>query len=236
MDGSPLTTNLARVASAALDLLMPMRCFACDREGPYVCGTCEPGLPRLRTPYCRVCATPGPDGLCELCAANQPAIDRIIAPYLMDGSVRSAVHDLKYRNLRAAAPTLGRLMASHLLQRRLDVDVVMPVPIHSMRERARGYNQSLLLAKAVSRETELPLEQRALRKVRDTAPQVSLPTDEDRRANLDRAFECVGDQTELRVVLIDDVVTTGSTMFACAEALVAAGASAVYGLALAREP
>ena len=153
----------------------------------------------------------------------------------MDGAVRVAVHDLKYRNLRAAAPELGRLMAASVRESRIAADLVVPVPIHRRRERQRGYNQSERLASAVAKELGIAVEPRLLRKVRDTEPQVSMPNDEDRRNNLDGAFICESKLTGASVLLVDDVVTTGSTIAACAEALKAAGASAVFGAALARE-
>ena len=215
---------------------MPMRCVSCDREGEYVCAACEPALPRLRGDCCRYCATPGPRDSCEACAAARPAFEKIIAPYLMDGAVRVAVHDLKYRNLRAAAPALGRLMARCLRESGIEADIVMPVPIHPKRERQRGYNQSRHLATAIAKETGLPIDVRALSKARDTEPQVSMTNDVDRRSNLNEAFKCASGLPGARVLLIDDVVTTGSTMAACAEAVKSAGAEAAYGLALAREP
>ena len=144
------------------------------------------------------------------------------------------VHDLKYRNLRASAPTLGRLIAAHLELDPVRADVLAPVPLHKRRERGRGYNQSELLAREVGKQTAVPVDTSMLRRIRDTAPQVSMPTPEERRRNIEDAFECTGDVSGLTVLLIDDVVTTGSTMSACARPLMAAGASSVWGLALAR--
>ena len=231
-----LVESVAGAANSVLELLMPMRCVSCDREGPYVCSACEPSLPKLKGDRCRSCATPGPTGICETCAAYRPAYDRIIARYLMDGAVRVAVHDLKYRNLRAAAPDLGRLIAASVHDSRVAADVVVPVPIHRRREKQRGYNQSEHLASAVAKELGLPAEFRMLRKVRDTEPQVSMPNDEDRRNNLNDAFICESKLPGSSILLVDDVVTTGSTMAACAEVLKAAGTSTVFGAALAREP
>ena len=233
---SGIAGAVSRLATAAVEVLMPMRCVSCDREGPYVCPSCEPALPRLRGPRCSSCATPGPAGMCEMCAVRRPSYDKIISPYLMDGTVRVAVHDLKYRNLRAAAPALGRLMARHVRESRIDADLVIPVPIHRKRERQRGYNQSQHLATAIAKELGLPIESGTLRKLRETEPQVTMPNDEDRRNNLAGAFSCDGRLTGSCVLLVDDVVTTGSTMSACAEALKVSGAAAVFGLSLAREP
>ena len=145
------------------------------------------------------------------------------------------VYGMKYRNLRSLAPTMGRLMAAHREQDRIPADALVAVPLHPRRERDRGYNQSALLAREVSRWTGISVETGLLRRTRDTAPQVSMASHEERRENIEGAFECAGGVEGLRVLLIDDVVTTGSTMSACAGPLKAAGAASVWGLALARQ-
>ena len=144
------------------------------------------------------------------------------------------VHDLKYANIRALAPTLGGLLADYLGSLRFEADVISPVPLHSRRERSRGYNQSHLLAREVSRRTRIPMADDRLLRSMDTPPQVAMSGREERRQNIEGAFQCTRDAGGLRVLLIDDVVTTGSTMSACASALKDAGAKSVLGLALAR--
>jgi len=152
----------------------------------------------------------------------------------MEGPVRDMVHGLKYRNLRAWAPHMGRLMGTHMAQEPLPADVLVPVPLHRRRERQRGYNQSDLLAREVGRWTGIPLAPRILARTRDTAPQVSMSSNVERRRNIEGAFECTGPVKGMKVLLIDDVVTTGATMNACARALEDSGAEAVWGLSLAR--
>ena len=150
------------------------------------------------------------------------------------GAIRSAVHALKYRNLRAAAPTLGRLMAGWVESNPISGQALVPVPLHRRRLRERGYNQSELLAREVAKERALPVLDGILVRTRDTPPQVSLSYD-DRVKNVEGSFECRADVSGRSLILVDDVVTTGSTLFACAAALKAGGAVAVWGLALARE-
>ena len=152
----------------------------------------------------------------------------------MEGAIRSAVHALKYRNLRAAAPTLGRLMAGWVESNPISGQALVPVPLHRRRLRERGYNQSELLAREVAKERALPVLDGILVRTRDTPPQVSLSYD-DRVKNVEGSFECRADVSGRSLILVDDVVTTGSTLFACAAALKAGGAVAVWGLALARE-
>ena len=225
---------LRRLASRGLDLLFPPECAVCSREGSFLCTDCEPSLPRLVQPYCRTCAEPDRAPVCSWCRAEAPAYERIRAPYRYTGPVRDMVHDLKYANIRALAPTLGGLLANYLGPQRFNADVLAPVPLHPRRERSRGYNQAQLLAREVSRRALIPMaDDRLLRSI-DTPPQVAMSGREERRQNIEDAFQCTRDATGLRVLLIDDVVTTGSTMSACASALKDAGAVSVFGLALAR--
>ncbi len=225
---------LRQLASRGLDLLFPPDCAVCGREGSFLCAGCEPQLPRLSPPYCRRCAEPDAAPACSWCRADAPAYERIRAPYRYTGPVRDMVHDLKYGNIRALAPTLGGLLADYLGSLRFEADVISPVPLHPKRERSRGYNQSHLLAREVSRREQIPMADDRLLRSMDTPPQVAMSGREERRQNIEGAFECTRDATGLRVLLIDDVVTTGSTMSACASALKDAGAKSVFGLALAR--
>ena len=227
--------QLSRAIGAALDLLFPPTCAVCRSEGGFLHRGCEGSLPKLEKPFCSLCARPDVASLCSWCAKMPPAFDGISAGYLMEGAVREMVYGLKYRNLRASAPELGRLMAASLVSSPDSADVFIPVPLHKRRERERGYNQSELLAREVSKRTGVPVDARALRRTRDTAPQVSMVGHEERRLNTEGAFQCTADVRGKRILLIDDVVTTGSTMSACAMPLKAAGAATVWGLALARQ-
>ena len=232
---SGVASVLSKVARSALDLLFPLSCAVCGREGRYLCPGCEARLPRLLEPYCRRCADPNEEGVCDWCRSRPPAFDGVRAPYLMEDAVREMVHHFKYRNLRAAAPELGCLLASYLEAEPTRAEVLVPVPLHPRRERERGYNQAELLAHELSRLTGLPMESHAVRRTRNTPPQVSMRGHDDRGRAVRGAFECVGDVAGRRVLLIDDVVTSGSTMSACASALKDAGARSVWGLSLARQ-
>jgi len=145
------------------------------------------------------------------------------------------VYGLKYRNLRASAPDLGRLLAAFAGSESLTADLIVPVPLHRRRERERGYNQSSLLAGEMGRRTGIPVEAGVLRRTRDTAPQVSLTSPDQRRQNMVGAFECTANVAGVRIMLVDDVATTGSTLSACSMPLVTAGASSILGVALARQ-
>jgi ComF family protein len=154
----------------------------------------------------------------------------------MGGAIAKLVYSLKYRNTRAAAPDIARLLSDYMQSHPISADVIIPVPLHNRRERERGYNQSELLARELGGLTGLPVEKSALKRIRNTPPQVGMTNQEERQRNIEGAFACSLDMSERDILLIDDVVTTGSTMFACAKALKASNTGRVWGLALARQP
>ena len=225
---------LTRAAEPLLDLIFPRTCAGCGREGGYLCDECEAAIPRLEPPQCSACSTPSRSPLCAWCkAANQP-FNGITAPYRWTGVVKELVYSLKYRNVRASAPRLADLMSAHLSDKRIAADLIVPVPLHPSRERERGYNQSELLARGISKSTGIPMTNGLLARTRNTPPQVSMTTPEERRRNVVGAFECVGDVAGVRMLLIDDVVTTGATVAECSAQLQNTGAAAVWVLSLGR--
>ena len=230
-----MKTVVSKVSNWALDLLFPIQCAGCGRESKIICEACLPRLAKLTSPYCQLCASPNTLSPCSWCRENPLSVDRIRAPFLMEGAIRKAVFSLKYRGLRAAAPELGRLLAQYLTDYTAPGDVIVPVPLHHRRLRTRGYNQSALLAHELYKLTALPQANKLLTRFKDAPPQVEAATRSQRRSNVDGSFRASDDAAGLKVLLIDDVVTTGSTMSACAAALKAAGAVSVWGLALARE-
>ncbi len=230
-----LSKVASRVVGSALDLVFPMSCVVCHKDGAVVHDHCVAELPRLARPYCRSCADPHQSPLCDWCAVTPPAYERLSAPYLMDGPARDLVHGLKYRNMKAWAPRMAELMADYLSRLSIDPEVLVAVPLHPKRVRERGFNQSELLAKTLSKRLDLPVEPGLLARTKDTPAQISMTTQEERRDNIVDAFACTADVAGRRVLLVDDVVTTGSTMAACAAPLKAAGAEVVWGVAFARQ-
>ena len=226
---------IADAGARLLDLVLPVNCVVCGDEGRYLCDGCEHDLPVLMRPYCYLCASPDAPQLCRWCFESSPRFDRARAPYRYDGPVRQMVLDLKYRGVRIAAPPMARLLAQYLERNPYPVNVLMPVPLHPKRERRRGYNQSGLLCRELGRLTGIPVNETSLRRAKNTAPQVEMDSPEGRRNNLARAFECSPGMEGVRVMLIDDVITTGNTMSACAEELKVSGAATVWGLAFARQ-
>ena len=226
---------LSKLARSAIDLVFPISCVGCGREGGIICGQCADELERLQPPYCRICAAPGVSGGCNWCQQHPPGFDSLRSPFRFEGPVREAIHALKYRGVRAAAPVLAGLMADYLQRNPATPDALIPTPLHPRRLRSRGYNQSELLARDIGKTLGLPVREDLLARVGNARPQVEAQTREERRRNIADNFDCQTDATGLTVLLIDDVATTGSTLSECAFALKSAGAVKVYALTLARD-
>jgi ComF family protein len=188
-------------------------------------------------PLCPKCGRPQSSAvLCPGCVGWQAEIDGIRSPFHFDGAIRQAIHELKYRNLRALAVLLARLLGDYLASYPVPGEVLVPVPLHQKRLRERGYNQSRLLAQELGKLTNLPVVADCLIRQRHAPPQARTATVDERRSNVADAFSCRDRRLQdKQVLLIDDVSTSGATLDACAKALKEAGAASVWGLVLARE-
>ena len=150
--------------------------------------------------------------------------------------MRQAVHDLKYRNYKSLAAPLAKLLSDYWRDHSIVGDVLVPVPLHRSKLRSRGYNQSELIAGELGKRVGLPVITTALVRQRNMMPQVRTAGIEQRWANATGAFECRSLALQgKRVVLLDDVCTTGATLDAAARCIISAGASSVCGLTIARE-
>lgn len=228
----------ARTAyNSLLDLLFPPRCVACRRLGAWLCPACRSRIDILRPPVCSRCGQriAARYSLCAACWRQPLAIDGLRAAAYFSGPLRSAIHHFKYSGRRALAAPLGELLYDGYAVYQPPADVIVPVPLYGARERQRGFNQSLLLAQELGQRSGLPLAMGELARLRDTAQQMKLGRAE-RRQNVQAAFACTGNGLAgRRVLLVDDVCTTGATLEACAAALRQTGAASVWALALARE-
>jgi ComF family protein len=174
--------------------------------------------------------------LCPACAGWQAEIDGIRSPFLFDGLIRRAIHELKYRNLRALVPSLAELMHDYIKESPVPGEALVPVPLHRKRIRERGYNQSALLARELGRLSGLPVVEDCLIRHSYTPPQARSASVSERHDNVANAFACRDGRFQgKRVILIDDVSTSGATLDACARVLKSAGAAAVWGLVIALE-
>jgi ComF family protein len=214
----PNGPNGAAWLARVLDVLFPPRCASCKRLGTLFCGACQAQLVRYPGTMRRL----------------PPALDSVEIGYVFSGPLRAAVHQLKYAGAPRLAQPLGVLLAATVaaqFQAR-PVDALVPIPLHPQRLAERGYNQAAELATVIAQSLGVPVADDLVR-MRATTQQASLNARE-RAANVTGAFQWVRGTAPMRVALIDDVLTTGATMNACAEALRTGGAQHVRGLALAR--
>lgn len=193
-------------------------------------------LDALAPPECAACDAPLPPGEAGFCSACAPLLEaargRPRASYVYGGPLADAIRRFKYGPRSELAPVLAGLAMPSALELAGHVDAIVPVPLHARRERERGFNQAGLLARILARELAVPYLPAALLRVRDTPAQASL--DVARRSeNVRAAFRATG-PLPARVLLFDDVRTTGATLAECASALLAGGATQVHPLVLAR--
>ena len=229
---------------AALDVALPPLCPSC-RElvgANGLCAPCWSKLSLIAPPYCErlgipFAYDPGPGVLSMQAIANPPAYHRARAAVRYDDVARTLVHALKYSDRLDLAPTMGRWMARAGRELLCDADALVPVPLHWRRLWARRFNQSALLAKTISDETGVPVADAALKRVKATAQQVGLSQTE-RATNVQGAFRVPPEGRDAvagrRLVLVDDVLTSGATTDACARALLRAGTKTVDAVVFAR--
>lgn len=231
---------VAEFKRVALDLLFPRWCIGCGREGDYICGVCRQSLKAISPPVCPRCGRPrfeeSTQDNCPGCADWQEGLDGVRAPFLFDGVIRDAIHEFKYRNLRALASSLAGLMSGYLQENPVPGDVLVPAPLHPRRLRERGYNQSALLARGLSRLTGLPVVEGCLIRRKYTLSQARSSGVKERQDNVTGAFACRDGRLKgKKIILIDDVSTSGATLNTCAGVLKASGAENVWGLVIALE-
>ncbi|MGC8838956.1 MAG: ComF family protein [Anaerolineae bacterium] len=227
--------RLQALGRAFLDLLFPPRCGGCGAVGSWFCVRCWEALSWVPSPVCGRCGMPIPRaGLCPTCAVLPPSPIHIRSATYFEGPVREAVHRLKYSGQRALAEPLARVLRQMWGEQGLEAEVLVPVPLHPAREQERGFNQAALLARELGRLIARPVDEASLRRVRATPPQVGLSR-EERQRNVAGAFQCAGEALwGKRVALVDDVCTTGATLYAAGQALLEGGAKEVWAVTVAR--
>src|SRR3712207_3980331 len=231
---SALASSLQPYVSALADLFYPQRCVGCDRRASDVlCRECFEALPRIGHPTCARCGMPTAFETlaCDECKGVDFGFESARAPLRYTGVGKEIVHTLKYEGYTRVAERLAAPLMFGVLDAGDRFDAVVPIPLHRSRLRRRGFNQAELLARGVARKINAPVSGtlQVVRRIRD---QVELSA-AGRRANVAGAFRA-RDRVRGRVLLIDDVFTTGATMSACFETPLVAGAKEVHALSLCR--
>lgn len=231
MEGS--VRALQAISQFAIDLVYPCRCAGCGRRGTWLCEECDAALARFVSPFCHCCGVPNSINACQ-CDTTPAILSRVrsVGPYA--GWLREAIIRFKYEGEWARAQQFGPLLAESMMDL-VPCDALVPVPLHPRRYRQRGYNQARLLANQVGGDLGIDVRDALLRR-RATNPQARLGVT-DRVSNVKGAFALHPDENVegQDLVLVDDVITTGSTLATCATALYGAGARSVAVVTIARE-
>jgi ComF family protein len=236
---------LPEFVSAAVSLLYPATCVVCSANvgrAEYLCDDCQQRAPRIAAPFCAKCSEPFPGAItqtfsCANCEHRVLHFDCAVAAYRSRGLVRRLVHQFKYAGQRHLRHPVASWLRETLHDPRLrgrHFDLIVPVPLHPARERERGFNQAELLAELLAASTNLPTRN-VLERIRYTTTQTAYDRAE-RMENLHGAFRLRKnrDVRGLHVLLIDDVLTTGSTLSECARILRKQGALSVHAATTAR--
>jgi competence protein ComFC len=219
---------------ALADLFYPRWCVGCDgRASDLLCRPCVESLPWTGSPRCERCGLPAAfeTPVCGACKHVDFAFSTARAPLRYEGVGKEIVHALKYRGYTAVVDRLAAPLLAEVVEDPDAFDAVVPVPLHRARLRRRGFNQAALLARGVAGRINTPVSD-TLQVVRSTRDQVELSAAE-RRRNVAGAFSA-GGRARGRLLLVDDVFTTGATTSACAAALLDAGAGEVHAVTLCR--
>ncbi len=229
-----------------IDILYPRNCIHCGAPSPdpmkYLCWDCLSDTPKVEPPFCALCGDPVAgeiqhDYTCFACAREMPAFDQARSAVRYEGAVGDALRILKYNDALWVVHDLAELLFACVQAEYPDqtFDAVTAVPLHPARRRARGFNQSALLGAALAHCLRVPFRAGLIRRVRPTGTQTGL-TASRRTANVFGAFRngLFARLAGRRILLVDDVMTTGATVNACARALKQGGAASVHVVTVAR--
>lgn len=232
------TSRYRDLIARTLQIFYPSMCPLCERTSDALycaplCTSCWKTIKRYTGPSCRVCAMPftsSHSSICGKCLKMKPPFSKVFTYGLFEGALVEAIHQFKFHGIKRLSGPLSDLLLTIDIP---EADGCVPVPLSIQGLRERGFNQSLLLARNISRQKGIPLFMDVLHKRKETPPQLGLSASE-RRSNLKGAFQAMKSVQGKRLLLIDDVITTGSTVAECAKQLLKAGARQVTVLSIAR--
>jgi len=218
------------------DLLFPKNCIGCGKETRWICDECKRRIIYIKNPFCPKCNRLSPNGkVCRRCRDKSYLTGLIVAAYYNEGPLKEAIHAYKYEYIFGVHEELGKIITEAFYKNKFSSCVIIPIPLHKKRQTQRGFNQSELLAKYLSSKTKNKLLVKKLVRLKNTEPQIEL-SGRKRRENIKDAFSWKGKDEIInqKVLLIDDVYTTGSTLEECAKVLKSAGAKEIWGIVLAK--
>lgn len=234
-----MDNNLNIFKDFILDLLFPKYCIGCGEEGQWICKLCQRKIVLIKNPTCPKCQRISKMGrFCERCRDQSQLKGLVTAAYYEDGPLKEAIHTFKYEGVADLKKELAKILIKSLVSHNFDNDmVVIPVPLHKKRKTQRGYNQSELLVKEILAHFDWQFCNDLKRTKYTKKTQVEL-SGKDRRKNILNCFDWIGETDQLiskKVILVDDIYTTGATLEECAKILrQKSGVKEVWGLVLAK--
>lgn len=216
-----------------VDFLFPKECLACGTEGVNLCELCCQALRRLTEQLCPTCQRKTQGQTCLTCSKQSCLAGSLALLDYSDAQVRKLCNALKHEGITDIVDLFADDLIALLKQYQVKFDWIIPIPLSRTRKRERGYNQAELIAQEIAQKLNLPLKTGLLRRVRNTKPQQNLKR-KQRLKNLKNAFAVSGRVQNKKILLVDDVTTSGATLTVCANLLKKSGAKEIYGLTLAR--
>lgn len=237
---------LDKISNFALDVLFPISCLDCGKPGAWLCQRCLDKIPLILNQTCPLCEKViTPNGYTCFNCRKKYSIDGILVSSSYQNKLLAhLIHLYKYRFIEKLSEPLGELMVRAVLNSEIPLpDLIIPVPLHKKRLRSRGFNQSEILANClkdkISPGLSIPVFNNLLIRNRYTSPQMKIRSHNQRKNNIRGAFEIERKSNKIlkgkRIFLIDDVATTGATLFECVEVIKRKGAKEVFGITLARQ-
>ncbi|OGE79712.1 MAG: hypothetical protein A2660_03015 [Candidatus Doudnabacteria bacterium RIFCSPHIGHO2_01_FULL_45_18] len=215
MDTIGITKLFKKLGQAILDLVFPIACLVCSVDGTYLCQKCHDKLARLAKQKCLVCQKPSPFGKTHPECRTKNSVDGAIAALdYKNRDVQKIIETFKYNFVSDLAVPLSELLVEAIKSQNLSEYfqdfIIVPIPLHTRRHNWRGFNQALLLSQTLSEHLNIPLQDQLVRRHKFTKPQTTLNA-EARKKNIENAFELSGNPENKKILLVDDVVTSGST-------------------------
>ena len=232
--------RLQKLFRFVIGLIFPVYCLICKRQLPhqtntYLCDACKKNLILISGKACNKCGKPFINGICRICREEQFYFSKARASGIYDGSIKECIRFFKYNKKTYLLNTLFEMLLFPNNLDFLNYDLIIPVPLHWIKEYSRGFNQAELIGRKISDKFNIPLSKTSLKRIRATPSQTGLSLKE-RTNNVKGAFSVRNSQelTRKRILLVDDVMTTGATVNECSRVLLQAGAREVFVYTLAR--
>jgi ComF family protein len=233
---SQITQNqIYRLFWKTVDFIYPPECASCGKPGALLCKDCKEKIQPLFDPICPICGYPvATPGVCQNCRDNPPPYTALRSWAEFEGSLRKALHKLKYESDLGLGLEFSYPLLQIIAKEKWAIDYIIPIPISKKHRKTRGYNQATIIARPLALALGIPLFEKSVSRVKETESQVNLSR-EERFKNLHSAF--LGNSAKLlnkKVLLVDDVATTGATMISCSQTLREFGCAQVFCITVAR--